>query len=29
VSYDIRAYFANYKYWLRRIYRASQQGVQQ
>jgi hypothetical protein len=29
VSYDLRTYFARYKYWLRRIYRASQPGVQQ
>jgi hypothetical protein len=27
VDYDLSAYFNNYKYWLKRIYRASQQGV--
>jgi uncharacterized protein CbrC (UPF0167 family) len=27
VDYDLSAYFNKYKYWLKRIYRASQQGV--
>ena len=27
VNYDLTAYFNKYKYWLKRIYRASQQGV--
>ena len=27
VDYDIRVYFNKYKFWLKRIYRASQQGV--
>ena len=27
VTYDIRVYFNKYKFWLKRIYRASQQGA--
>jgi hypothetical protein len=27
LNYDLKAYFNKYKYWLKRIYRASQQGV--
>jgi hypothetical protein len=26
VDYDIRVYFNKYKFWFKRIYRASQQG---
>lgn len=26
VDYDMRVYFNKYKFWLKRIYRASQQG---